>query len=138
MGDVLPEDQARKLFAALCERIREARRYNAVARGVPLAAPGRSQWGHIKQLASDYRNDAAQLWHALTNEKDGVLRERSGWELRYGPEPEQQLDLWMRNTLRPHGTQDYFSRQIGHLAVLGLQQAWLDCCAGTESEDSAA
>lgn len=147
LGDVQPEEKARELFAALCERIREARRYLATAAGVPISttigshtvtAPGRSQWGRLKQLASDHRNDTARLWDALTHEKDGVLRERSGWDLRYGPQPGQQLDSWMRNALQQHATQDYFSRLIGHLAVLGLQQAWLDCCAGTEPEDSAA
>lgn len=138
LGDQLPEQQARALFDGLRQRIGEARRYAACAAGVAVNAPGRSQWGRIKQWASDYRNDPAKLWHLLSNEQDGMLRERSGWELRYGPLAEQTLSLWLLQALQAHKQSPHFSRLIGHLAVLGLQPAWLDCCAGTVSEDSAA
>lgn len=138
LGDVVPEQQARLLFSGLCQRIRDARRYAATAIGVPIAAPGRSQWGRLKQMASGHRNTPDQLWNDLTNARDGLLRERSGWDLRYGPEPDQQLDNWMHEALQQYRQQVYFSRLIGHLAVLGLQQAWLDCCAGTDSEGAEA
>lgn len=138
LGDQLPELQARSLFDGLCQRIREARRYAACTAGVPVAAPERSQWGRLKQGASDYRNAPAQLWHLLSNEQDGLLRERSGWQLRYGPLADQTLSHWLLQTLQPHSQHAHFSRVIGHMAVLGLQPAWLDCCAGTASEDSAA
>ena len=138
LGDQLPEQQARALFDALCQRVGEARRYAACATGVAVEAPGRSQWGLIKQWASDHRNDSAQLWHLLGNDQNGLLRERSGWGLRYGPLAEQTLSQWLLQSLQPYSQQAHFSRLIGHLAVLGLQPAWLDCCAGTASEDSAA
>ncbi|WKN24021.1 RAMP superfamily CRISPR-associated protein [Azotobacter vinelandii] len=140
LGDRKPEEQARKLFAGLCQRVREARRYAAIAINVTIPAPGRSQWGLLKQLASDHRNDPAALWKALTDTSDGVIRDRSGWELRYGPGPEQRLDQWMRTELEKLRTHTDFDlgRLIGHLAVLGLQQAWVACCNGTEPEDSAA
>ena len=89
-------------------------------------------------MANDHRNAPDRLWNDLTNAQNGLLRERSGWDLRYGPEPDQQLDHWMQKALQQYRQQAYFSRLIGHLAVLGLQQAWLDCCAGTESKGAAA
>lgn len=138
LGDQLPEQQARALFDGLCQRVGEVRRYAACAAGVAIDAPERSQWGRLKQWASDHRNDPAQLWHLLGNDRDGLLRERSGWQLRYGPLAEQTLSHWLRQALQPHSQYAYFSRLIGHLAVLGLQPAWLACCAGTASEDSAA
>lgn len=138
LGDHVPEQAAQALFDSLCQRIRDARRYSACATGVPVAAPERSQWGRLKQLASDQRNHPSQLWHMLSNEKDGLLRERSGWQLRYGPQAGQILGQWLQQALQPHIDRPYFSRLIGHLAVLGLQPAWLDCCAGTAPEDSAA
>lgn len=138
LGDQLPEQEARALFNGLCQRIGEARSYAACAAGVPISAPERSQWGRIKQWASDHRNAPAQLWHLLSNDQDGLLRERSGWQLRYGPLAEQTLGHWLQQALQPHSQQAHFSRLIGHLAVLGLQPAWLDCCVGTASEDSAA
>lgn len=135
VGDIAPEAQALTLFKKLLERIYDARRYAALSVGVPLAtAPGRSQWGRFKELASDHRNNPAALWTALTNERDGMLRARSGWGLRYGTEPGQKLDTWMREALTPYHERDDFSRLIGHLAVLGLQKTWLDCCAGINEE----
>lgn len=138
LGEAVAEQLAHQLFSQLCQRIRDARRFAATAEGVPLEAPGRSQWGHVKQLASHHRNQPARLWDALGAEQGGMLRERSGWELRYGPQPGQHLGAWLQAQLQPLSTRPDFSRVVGNLAVLGLQQAWLDCCAGTESEEPAA
>lgn len=137
LGDRLPEQEAQKLFYTLCSRLDDARRYTATARGVPVAAPERSQWGRLKQLANDHRNDPAQLWRLLSNDQDGLLRERSGWQLPYGPAVEHTLGRWLQQALQSHSQRPYFSRLIGHLAVLGLQPAWRERCAGTASEDSA-
>lgn len=138
LGDQLPEQEAHILFNSLCQRIGEARRYAACAHGVMVDAPERSQWGRMKQWASDHRNNSTELWHLLSNEQDGLLRERSGWQLCFGPQAEQTLSLWLLKALQQHCQQPYFSRLIGHLAVLGLQPVWLDCCAGNATEDSAA
>lgn len=132
LGDAVAEQRAHDIYSQLCQRIREARRFAATAEGVPLEAPGRSQWGCVKQLASDHRNQPVQLWGALSAAQGGMLRERSGWELPYGPQPGQLLGEWLQAQLQPHSSFPDFSRVVGNLAVLGLQQAWLDCCAGTE------
>ena len=138
IGDIEPEEQALTLFKGLRERIHDARRYAALGVGIPLeTAPGRSQWGRFKELASNHRNDPAALWAALTNERDGMLRARSGWELRYGTEAAERLGEWMQQALSPHHSREDFSRLIGHLAVLGLQKTWLDCCSGIDKEHTA-
>lgn len=137
-GDIAPEEAARKLFKDLCARVREARRYAAVAAGVCIeGAPGRSQWGRLKQLSSDFRNNPGGLLIALIDSNDGAIRERSGWELRYGPQPHEQLYKWLAAELKVLADHVDLGRLVGHLAVLGLQQAWLDCCAGANSMEHA-
>ena len=140
-GGSVAETAARALYAELCERIREARRFAALATNVPLeSAPGRSQWGRLKQLASDLRHPHEQdtLWRQLCTAENAILRERSGWDTRYGPEPDQQLHVWMRQRLQPlHGNVSVdLASVIGHLAVLGLQPHWQRCVSGAEQTAS--
>lgn len=140
-GGSYAETAARKLYAELCERIREARRFAALATNVPLeSAPGRSQWGRLKQLASDLRHphDQDALWRQLCTAENAILRERSGWDTRYGPEPDQQLHVWMRKRLQPlHGNLGVdLAGVIGHLAVFGLQPHWQRCVTGAEQTAS--
>ncbi|KAI5911979.1 hypothetical protein PA01_00090 [Azoarcus sp. PA01] len=136
-GGPLAEQTARRLYEDLCQRIREARRYKAVAPGVALAdAPGRSQWGRLKEAASDWRRPDQQdaLWRVLADPGDGIVRARSGWDARFGPAPDQQLDQWMRAELAAltgQGSID-LAAVVGHLAVLGLQAPWGRCVDGTE------
>lgn len=124
------EKDAKIIFSGLCQRVSEARRYAACAQGVPIEAPNRSQWGLLKQFASDYRNQPNELWEKLTHPVDGVLRPRSGWNLRYSYTQDAELGIWLKNELEAHRKRSDFSALIGQLAVFGLQQAWLDCCAG--------
>lgn len=136
-GGSLTVQTARRLYEDLCTRIREARRYKAVAPGVALAdAPGRSQWGRLKEAASNLRRPDQQdaLWRVLADPADGIVRARSGWDIRFGPAPDQQLDQWMRTRLEAftgHGSID-LAAVVGHLAVLGLQAHWGRCVDGTE------
>lgn len=133
IGDKVCEQVARRLFAELCDRVNEARRFLALAEGTaPESVPGRSQWGRLKQLASDYRGRSDALWELLIHPNNGVLRARSGWELRYGPAPEQQLHRWLGDELARirHKPTTPIDRVIGHLAVLGLQSHWQACCEG--------
>lgn len=138
-GGSLAEQAARRLYEDLCERIREARRYKAIAPGVALdEAPGRSQWGRLKETASNWRRPDQQdaLMRELTDTDNGILRARSGWEVRFGPTPDQQLDRWMCAQLAQlagNGTID-LAALIGHLAVLGLQAHWVRCVDGTEQQ----
>lgn len=139
-GDRRNETLARTLFDGLCTRIREARRFLALAAGTaPDSVPGRSQWGRLKQLGSDYRNRPDALWTALTDPNSGVLRARSGWELSYGPETKQRLHHWLvgeLSAIRGREPEAAIDRIIGHLAVLGLQPNWQACCEGKEATSS--
>lgn len=134
IGDIGPEDTARKLFKALCKRVADARTYNGATPGAPMdpAPPSRSQWGLIKQAASDCRGNATQLSQRLTQGENCLIRERSGWQLRYGSEPHEQLFLWMNTELQKHADTADFDRIVGHLAAFGLQDEWTRCCEGTE------
>jgi CRISPR-associated protein Csx10 len=139
LGSVNPERIARSIYLDLCQRISEARRFAGTPKGVSLeGAPGRSQWGRFKQMASDHRQNTADLWQALADEKDGVLRQRSGWGLAYGPQPDQQLGIWLKTTLQIHITNDNFAGLIGQLAVFGLQPSWLECCDGVAQQEQSA
>lgn len=139
-GATVVEKDAKIIFSGLCERVSEARNYAACAKGVPIEAPSRSQWGLLKQFASDYRNQPDVLWNKLTNDENGVLRQKTkssptdkkvNWELRYGVFEKETLGIWLKNELEAHRKHSDFSALIGQLAVFGLQQTWLDCCAGT-------
>lgn len=154
LGDLDAEEKARTLFADLCQRVREARVYNGAAPGMPLdpPPPSRSQWGAIKQLASDYRDDPAELFRLLTDVNIGQIRDRSGWELRFGsytvapdqdtaaPPPDgtdrrratEVLHEWMRAELDKLAGRADFGRIVGHLAAFGLQEYWIRCCEGRE------
>lgn len=139
LGSVNPERIARSIYLDLCQRILEARRFAGTPKGVSLeGAPGRSQWGRFKQMSSDHRQNAAALWQALADEKDGVLRQRSGWDLKYGPQPDQQLGIWLKASLEPHNANANFAALIGQLAVFGLQPSWLECCDGVVQQEQSA
>ena len=133
-GDAqLNQETANILFTELCTKIDQARRFAGLKAGQTLAlVPGRSQWGRLKQLASDYRHDANALWKALAESDDCVFRDRveAPWGLRYGPGNEEKLFVWMKQALAPHKNKDSFPLLIGQLAVFGLQAKWQDCCDG--------
>lgn len=87
--------QARNLLAAYNERVAQARAFDPFA-----MPPGRSQWGHMKQLASDLRNNAVALSSSLFDPEDGMLRARSGWQLRFGTGQDELLGRWLEQALR--------------------------------------
>lgn len=140
MGEQDIARNAKAIFDQLCQRILEARSYCATTEGELVSliidkrlvtAPGRSQWGNMKQLANDHRQNSAQLWKALTDTNNGAIRARSGWELPYGPSKKQTLGTWLQGCLDQHKEKEDFPRLLGHLAVLGLEPRWINCCEGT-------
>lgn len=155
IGDVEPERIARELFDGLCARVREARAYHGAAPGVALdpAPPSRSQWGQIKQLASDCRDNPAELLRCLTDADTGLIRGRSGWQLRFPAHaadpgrdaapagrdrpveqrPTEVLHEWMRAELEKLAKRKDFGRIVGHLAALGLEEEWTRCCEGRQA-----
>ncbi|MEH6540590.1 hypothetical protein [Halopseudomonas sp.] len=135
-GDLNGQQHAERLFAGLCARVRDARIWQAVAPAQPLeSAPGRSQWGRLRELSNGFRNRPAELLVALVDEGSGVLRERSGWQTAFGPDPEATLGNWLRTQLEQLLAQGVaLDRVVGHLAVLGLQPVWQRCCEGRQGE----
>ena len=131
-----PATVAANIFEALCMKVREARAYAAVPANILLeGVPGRSQFGRIKELASSHRGQPGALWTALSHPENGILRQRSGWELSYGQNPEQKLGNWLRQELDQYDTEPWFPALVGQLAVLGLTDAWTDCCEGKKNRE---
>lgn len=131
-----PTEAARGIFSALCEKIRQARRYLALPDGSPLeGAPGRSQWGRLKELASSQRQFPTKLWTELTHPTNGILRERSGWDLACGPYQEDKLLRELLRQLNVHQNNAWLPSLIGQLAARGLSDEWTACCDGKELKE---
>lgn len=121
-------NKALVIFAVLCKAINTARYYKALPTYLPLHdAPSSSQWGRIKALASDLRSNHAELFNQLTG-PDGVIRERSGWDIEYGPN--QYLYKLMTEQLEKIKEDADFSQIVANLAVLGLTDEWQKYCDG--------
>jgi hypothetical protein len=129
---------AEQLFIGLTDRIYEARSWQAIPGDEPLPnTPGRSQWGRLKTLATDCRGRDAELLDNLTHTTHGVLRERSGWELKFGPDGGNSLGNWLGSELHKLAEQGKpLDRILGHLAVLGLQPRWSKVCEGRLEEQA--
>lgn len=100
------------------------RQYNALLHDASafdpwVLPPGRSQWGRMKQLASDLRRDPAALARELFDPDNGMLRNRSGWELRFGTAPADTLGSWLSHALQQVTDSD-LPDLLGHLAVQAL------------------
>lgn len=136
-GEQQVSDQARDLFSKLCQQVALVRRYLATPAGNEIVmitkertitAPGKSQWGRLKQAANDHRNSSQALWTALFNDNDGALRPRSGWELPYSPAASDTLSAWLQAKLKPYKDHPDFPQLIGQLAALGNTDEWQVCC----------
>lgn len=125
---------AASLFEQMLTKIRQARQYEALPVGVaPEKVPGRSQFGRLKELASNLRQDKDALWNALSNSTDGMLsRNRSGWELSFGPQQDQKLGIWLHSELEKLRLDERFPAIIGQLAMLGLTDDWTNCIEGKD------
>lgn len=109
------EDDARTLHKRYRDLIGQALRFDPFAQ-----PPGRSQWGRMKQLASDLRQDPAALFKALFDDASGAARPRknTGWEVRYGVAEGDTLSAWLRDEL--DSRQVALPALLGHLAALEL------------------
>lgn len=148
-----PRQIAQAIFAALCEKVRFARRYHAVAKGTAFDAgkiPTRTQFGRFKELANQYRNNSPALWQELTNATNGMLNiqteqeetnrqsgrsyHRGGWQLKFGLGDKDTLGDYLKAQLAEHKNEDYFPQIIGELAVFGLSDEWEKYSLGTEQQ----
>ncbi|MBM94525.1 MAG: hypothetical protein CMI09_01560 [Oceanospirillaceae bacterium] len=144
-GEQQVSGQARALFSDLCQQVALVRRYLAIpegdeivmiTKGLSVTAPGKSQWGRLKQAANDHRNNPQVLWSALFDNNDGALRPRSGWELPYSPTASNTLSEWLQAKLEPYKDQTDFPQLIGQLAALGHTAEWQDSCKGSTNTKS--
>lgn len=112
------EAKAVELHQDYMEILDRARGFNGYAE-----PPRRSQWGRIKQLASDHRHDRQKLIDALFDSANGALRERpnTGWDLRYGTSPAETLSNWMKEKL--HEREGNLAELLGHWAGLVLHES---------------
>lgn len=148
-----PRQIAQEIFAELCEKVRFARSYHAMARGTAFDAgkiPTRTQFGRFKEFANQYRNNSKALWQELTNATNGMLNiqteqeqtnrqsgasyHRGGWQLKFGLGQQDTLGDYLKLLLVEHQDKDYFSQIIGELAVFGLSDEWEKYSLGTEKQ----
>lgn len=121
-------EAAQRLFAVLVAAIDEARVWQGIAATQPVSAPNRSQWGRIKALANQYRNEPTALRQAFYQGKQAIIRERSGWDLEIGP----RTTLAKRIIPEMDALADSdIVAIVGRLSALGLTQHWEATIQGT-------
>jgi hypothetical protein len=126
---------AGRLFAGLCLALEQARSWRGVPANQPLTiAPGRSQWGQLKSLASDQRQRPTALWKQLFEADNAMIRARSGWDLDVGPG--RTLNDAMRALCQQEQLQHHaqLGEIIGRLAVLGMSAEWHKQVNGTRHQ----
>lgn len=118
------EQEAQRLFSLLLSALDSARSWKGIPQTQALeTAPGRSQWGIIKELAGKHRNNPEILWKTITGEQMGshaVIGKRSGWELETGPgETLAQVFLQDKELLQ-YVNKTLLAEVLGQLAALVL------------------
>ena len=125
------------IFRELCQSLDRARAWQGIPDSQALIAPGRSQWGHLKKLASDHRHRPHELWQALFQGDKAMIRTRSGWELETAPDT--TLADEFQAICKRHYQHDIddgaLGEIMGHLAVRGLTQDWADAVGGNTRHD---
>ena len=143
-----PRQTAAKIFAQLCEKIAQARRYQGLVRGMPLepSPPSRAQFGRFKELANQHRSAPDKLWQELVTNDNAVLKvstenekrqrgasyKRAGWELKYAPSigASASLGQFLQDELKTYKDKSYFAYIIAELGTLGLSETWEAYCIG--------
>jgi CRISPR-associated protein Csx10 len=152
-----PRRIAERIFNELCEKVKFARQYHAMPKGVAFdlgKTPSRTQFGRFKELANQYRNDPNTLWDELTNPTNGMLKirseqeetnrqsdasyQRGGWQLKFGLKSEHTLGDYLKLALEEHKNKSYFPQIIGELAALGLTDQWEKYSLGLEQQGAEA
>lgn len=152
-----PRRIAERIFNELCEKVKFARQYHAMSKGVAFdlgKIPSRTQFGRFKKLANQNRNDSKNLWRELTNPINGMLNIsseqeetnrqsgksylRGGWQLKFGLEPKDTLGDYLKSALDIHKNEAYFPLVIAELAVFGLTDQWEKYSLGLEQQGAEA
>lgn len=137
------EQEAQRLFKRLLDALDRARTWKGIPASQTLeTAPGRSQWGIIKELASHHRHNPAQLWNTITGQHNGahaIIGNRSGWELATGPGTNLGQVITQDAALLQYTNQRLLADVLGQLAALGLSsKQWQAKVEGTHSVDQGA
>ncbi|MGY4878181.1 type III-B CRISPR module-associated Cmr3 family protein [Vreelandella aquamarina] len=127
-------EAAQRLFAILVAAVDEARVWQGIAAHQPVPAPNRSQWGRVKTLANQYRQDPKALRQAFYQDKQAIIRERSGWDLEIGPG--EILAQRIIPELEALKDSDIVAI-VGRLSTLGLTQHWEIALQGSRESASA-
>ena len=142
-GDLLATQEAYRIFEQLCHKFAIARQFYALSNGQGFADgeyPSRSQFGSLKDLANQYRNNPTGLWQALSNTENGALHistvgsndnpqsarkyNSSGWGLSYGTATNETLGDWLKSELDKEQSRGDFAQIVAQIAVLGLSDKW--------------
>ena len=127
---------AATLFESIGDALQESRQWLGLAINQPLpSSPGRSQWGSIKALSSDFRSDPAHLWQVIFSPDSGVIRPRSGWDLPIGPQ--QTLASRVQRLCEQQGLEGHqlLADVLGELATLGMTERWQEKIMGTKLQE---
>ena len=126
---------AARLFESIVDAVQESRQWLGLVSNQPLpSSPGRSQWGSVKALSSDYRSDPSQLWKVIFSPESGAIRPRSGWDLSIGPQ--QTLASRVQQLCEQQGLEGHalLADVLGELATLGLSERWQEKIMGTKPQ----
>ncbi|WP_018158300.1 hypothetical protein [Thioalkalivibrio sp. ALE14] len=145
------EHRARRVFEALVASLGEARSWQGIPPNAPLAedeVPGRSQWGRLRDAANRHRGDPDGLWRALfeppkqsresSDPEDAIVRARSGWQLKLGPDPEQDfLGRRLERALEAihRDAPEKLAEVVVRLASLGQTPEWTRAVEGHATKE---
>ncbi|MEX2499536.1 MAG: hypothetical protein WD397_11765 [Wenzhouxiangellaceae bacterium] len=132
---------SRKLFSELLAALQRHRAWAGLRARKPIKdAPGRSQWGRIKEAANRHRFDHAALWHEVygngprDESTNGIVSLRSGWGLELGPD-ETLADLFYQQ-MEEYRDSKILADTLGRLAALGLTARWSEAVSGEQRESA--
>lgn len=130
----LIEQTAKDVFKKIEKEVMTIRRRLGLSeKNVLPNAPTKTQWGNIRAVANDLRNDSAQLMNQLFNETDGIIRKRSGWDLKIGFKNflyTSMHQLLTETKDKFNSDPAKFSSFVGYLAQLGSSNRWSDLIEG--------
>ena len=132
-------EQATGLLKELTSALTSARSWQGLTHHQTLTgAPGRSQWGQIKEACNRYRKQPGQLLKMLFEKSDeAIVRNRSGWQLETGPNmPLHEVfeNAKTLKALKASDKSDLLPDVIGRTAVLALDGHWQPFIDGSMSQ----
>ena len=139
-GSLEAERISREVFNKLLIALDLHRAWAGIRPGKPIeGAPGKSQWGRLKEAANRQRGEPDELWREAfggDGAQEGVntiVSLRSGWQLELGPN--QRLAHAFKKALKSHRSDPELSDILGRIAALGLSAKWRAAVTGEQDVD---